>query len=270
MIVYGHGGVPVMLADVAPSGVSRVDPNAASGNPRHDTRSGKFGSGGGGGGKRVTPPANVDRSAYLRMLDAIREAARSYSGKLTPENIQAFIAKRAQNPAAVNIQAFMQAAAQQQLHDVVDVLDNELRTVTGPKMTAPRGYIQKVLAGASDDDVSEIIARLAARGNDAAKAAKLVIGRAGRDRKEALQAKVQAADFEDQSWAVELDDEEEPPLDPVQLVAALAEKIEIPAPVVHLTPQITVEVPPPGPVRKEIVRDANGLAVGVREVPDAS
>ena len=281
-IVLDKRGVPVMLADVAPSGVSKIDPNATSGNPAHDTRSGKFGTTGGGGGKRVTAPANVDQAAYLRMLDAIREAARTYSGRLTPENIQAFIKKRAANPGAVNIQAFLQAAAAQQMHDVVDVLDQELRTVRGPKLTAPQGYVSKILKGASDDDVAEIVAWLAARGNSAEKAAGIVMGKAGRARKEKIAAAVQkktaqvtASDYE-ATWEsdenVELAEEKEKPLDPVQLVNALAEKISIPAPIVNLTPNITVEVEAPKPTRRVVERDDKNLITGFHEVPveDAS
>lgn len=203
-VALDEKGLPVYLANVAPSGVSRVDPNAKSGNPRHDTSSGKFGAGGGRKKGTVAPP-NVDRAAYGRMLDAVKEAARRFPGGLTPENIQTFIAEKAKNPNAVNMQAFLAAAAQQQISDVVEILSPES---TGPKLSAPRGYVQKVLKGLSDDDVTEIIQRLAAMTKDEQKAARLVLGKAPKEHKEKLEKTLAATDFENDWAGLELDDDD--------------------------------------------------------------
>jgi len=253
-----HG---VLLADVPNAGVARRDPNARSGNPSHDVRSGKFAPG--GGRRRTTPPANVDAAAYARMRDAVREAARQYKGNLTPENLQAFINQRATNPAAVNLQAFAQAVAQQQLDDIVDVLD--ARNHGGLKVTAPRSYIGQVLAGISDDDVAEIIQRLQARG---IKDAHIVVGRAlPKERRDVAQPIEASEQFE---WIEESEPESSPEMNPVELADIIAKALPTPQVTVE-APQITVEVPPQR-MRNTPVRDEkSGLILyTIQEPMDAS
>ena len=276
-LVHDERGVPIFvedeevdLAEVRPAGIARLDPNTKSGNDAHDIRSGKFAPKAGSAKRGPTPPPNVDRAAYGRMLDAVRDAARSFAGALTPENIQSFIAKRAANPEAVNIQAFLQAAHTQQLADIVDILQPNAK---GPKLSAPRGYVQKVLAGATDDDVSEIIARIAARSGDEQKAAKLVIGKIPKERREAAEAAVAATDFSADWDGVELSDdgtqESASGIDPVELTEAIARAFpKQEPPVIHLAPVIEVNAPPAQSVRKEIIRNEAGLAIGVVEIPE--
>jgi hypothetical protein len=253
-----HG---VLMADVPNAGVSRQDTNARSGNPRHDVNSGKFGDGG-GRARRNTTPANVNAKDFARMRDAVREAARQFKGALTIENIQSFINKRASNPNAVNVQQFAQLVQQQQMDDLVDAITGKAHG--GVKLNVPRDYIKKVLAGLSDDDVAEIVARVQARG---IKDPHLNIGKAldktRRDSVKEKHAALQASDAVEMFVAAEeqgLDVEEELSriFDPVELAEVFAKAI--PAPVINIEPpQVIVQSPPPQRMRNTPVRDSNGL-----------
>lgn len=269
----------VLLADVVGSGVSNVAAGQKSGNKLHDTRSGKFG-GGGGPAKKSNAPANVDPAAYARYLDAVREAARKFPGQLTPENLQSFIKTRAADPSAVNIAQFAQLAQQQQIQDVVDSLSPNHG---GFKTEAPTGYVKKVLAGLSDDDVTEIVARLKARGISDPH---INIGRSmPSDRHDTVKEKTAAK--EEKAKAVTAFDfeptgedviflERPPEKDWAQMADAItASMAKIPAPVINIAPpevhvepaQITVEVPPYPLTAKTIERDENGLIKRVTEEP---
>lgn len=253
-IVLNDLGFPVLMADVPNAGVARQDANTKSGNAAHDIHSGKFGST--GGQARTTPPANTQPAEYARMLDAVREAARRFPGGLSATNLQAFVNQRASNPAAVNIQQFAQMATQQQLNDLVDVLDT--RTTPGAKLTAPRGWVKKVLAGLSDDDVAEIVARLQARG---IKDPHLNVGKGlSAERRQAVKDRHAALQASDQFEWIEESDEDSPAemsqvsqLDPVQLAEAIARAV--PVPEITVEPQILVQVPPPQRVKNTPVRD---------------
>jgi hypothetical protein len=159
------------FADVPGSGVSRVDPNAASGNPRHDTRSGKFGEGP-GAGEGTPPPGNVDPLAWARMQDAVRDAAREFED-FDEGDVQEFLKARARDPSVVDNTQFLEMVRQQHLNDIADILDQQLRgSGSKPtakrrvKVTAPRGYLRRALAGLSSDEVAQVMHRLEARGHD--------------------------------------------------------------------------------------------------------
>lgn len=266
-IAYDSNGFPVLLADVAPAGVSKIDPNAKSGNPRHDVRSGKF-SPGGGPKKRTDPPANVTRVDYARMTDAVREAARQIPD-LDEAKLMAFIQKRAQNPAAVNIQAFMQMVSSQQMSDIVDVVAAQVGKVSGLKLTAPRGYLKKVLAGRSEDDIAEILERLQARGVDPEVANKFMFGRKAPKPKVEASDSAHLIDFE----VLEFDEPESPPPAPefpVEMANLIAENAlksvenfakNVPQPIVN------VHVPPPGPMKVTPVRDERGIILHTVQEP---
>ena len=157
----------IRLADVPNAGVSRVDQNAKSGNPRHDARSGKFGSG--GGAKRAAPvqtPAQADPLEYARMIDAARDAARSFED-FTEEDIREFIQGRANSPDQVDIAAFIKIIEEQRKADIVDLLDQNMRLGKRKvRVTASRGYIRKLLGKAGSDGIAEIMSRLEAMGHD--------------------------------------------------------------------------------------------------------
>lgn len=164
-VALGENGFPILLADVPNAGRSNIDPNATSGNPAHDVRSGKFGETG-GGKKKETPPANTDPLEYHRMLDAVRDAARQFD-TLDEASISDFLKGRAKFPEAVNLQQFMQAVIEQRKTDLVDMISEQLRG--GPKrkvkMTVPRGFLKKALTNADPGMKDEIMQRLIALGH---------------------------------------------------------------------------------------------------------
>lgn len=269
-IVWSDDGFPVLMAEVPNSGaVTYRETGSRGGNVRHDAQSGKFQRG--PKAKQRTPPSGVSRADYARMLDAVREAARSFSGELTTENLQSFINKRAKNPGAVDMARFAQMVSQQQIDDVVDMISGELNKEKGPKLKAPRGYIEKVLAGQSEDSIAEIVDRLEAMGHEGS-ALQKYLRKVPKDKQQKAQEKKQDIQA---SWDDELFDDQEivelyqspqfPGNSWGSAVVELAESLKnMPAPEVHVHPQISVEAPKP--IQREVVRDENGLVVGIKEV----
>jgi hypothetical protein len=161
---FGSNGV--LLADVPGSGVARADTNTTSGNPNHDTRSGKFGAGG-GSGNRSTPPANTDPHEYGRMLDAVREAARTIEDP-NDKNIKSFVDARAAAPDQVDIAQFLQAVRDQRISDMIDMLDQQLRgTRHTVRLVASAVYMKRILRALTPEEVATISHRLQAMGHDA-------------------------------------------------------------------------------------------------------
>jgi hypothetical protein len=193
----------VRLADVPGSGVSRVDPNATSGNPRHDTRSGKFGAGGGGGGQRRTPPANVDPVEYARMLDAVREAAREFEDP-DEGDIRDFLKGRARSPEQVDVTNFLQQVVDQRKNDLVDWIDQQMRS-SGPlrrgrrrvRISVPKGYIRRLLGKMDDNALAEIHHRLEAMGHDRSEVERFFEGRIKDDRHETIRSARDAIEASD-------------------------------------------------------------------------
>jgi hypothetical protein len=195
--ILDQAGFPVMLAEVPNSGgVSYRETGSRGGNKRHDESSGKFAPGPGAKKKR-TPPPGVSRADYSRMLDAVREAARAYPGGLTKENLADFLQKRASNPNAVDQQRFAQMVGQQQLDDIVDVIAGSLNKFKGPTLKAPRGYLQKVLSGRSEDDITQIIDRLEAMGLDSGIINKYIKGGAAPKKKKSDEENVEASSWDE-------------------------------------------------------------------------
>lgn len=163
-VALGENGFPILLADVPNAGRSKLDPNAKSGNPAHDVRSGKFGKM--GPKPKEEPPANSDPLEYQRMLDAVRDAARQFD-TIDEATIGEFLKGRAKFPEAVNLQQFMQAVVEQRKTDLVDLLSEQLRG--GPKrkvrLTVPRNFVKTSLANLDQPMRDEIAQRLIARGH---------------------------------------------------------------------------------------------------------
>lgn len=187
-IELDNKGAPVLLANVAPSGIAKLDPNAKSGNDAHDTSSGKFAP---KSGESKPAAPQIDNVAYFRLLDAVRDAAREFQGNISVENVTAFIRKRAKNPESVDVQQFITLVQQQNIADIVDIIDGATPGGKRPvKVSAPRSYIKKVLAAMTDDDVAEIIHRLESRGNKPEIMDKFIIGkRLPKERQESVRSK---------------------------------------------------------------------------------
>ncbi len=244
----------VLLADVPNAGSTTTDANARSGNPNHDTRSGKFGSGG--------PPidrkpeaqrGNADPIEFKRMLDAARDAARLFDLP-NEEDIKEFLAGRARNPEQVDIPAFLKLVEEQVMDDLVDLLSQQFRkgSSTGEglrkvKVSAPKGYLRKTLNSLQPEQAKELSERLIARGAD----------------KERVATFFREKGFDEITFADEFDIE---PVKEVTLSESLKEAFaEMPP------PNVTVTLETPRPVRQRIVeRDDRGMAkVIVPEYADA-
>jgi hypothetical protein len=179
----------VLLADVPNAGVSTVDPNARSGNPRHDTASGKFGS----GDRKKGPSqaqANIDPVELRLMRDAVRDAARLNEG-LLPEDAETFLKKRVRDFTKVDFQSFLAQVREQRLEDLADILATQTSArIRGGKpkikVSAPRGYVKRVFTGLSDDEVVEMALRMERKGFSQEQVRRHVITRVDPDRVEAL------------------------------------------------------------------------------------
>lgn len=267
----------VLLADVPGSGVSRLDPDAKSGNPRHDTRSGKFGSG--ERAPSIPVPANVDPLEFARLRDAVRDAARDFED-FDEGDAKEFITARARDPSVVDLQQFVQMVRNQHLDDIVDILDAQMRKSgslpTGRRkvrVLAPRGYVKRVIAGLSNEELAQVMHRLEGRGHDQADVDDFFDKR--RRNNGDAKGMRNAIAASDQGWGQETLDGiltvelvENPNPSP-ETVIELAEKIatSIQPPVVNLEPQIIVEAPRQN---KRVVRDERGFITGVEEIESAN
>lgn len=272
IIPHERGLALVELADVPDAGVSRPDPNARSGNPRHDIRSGKFGDKPGG----PTPPPNTDPLEFARFLDAVRDAAREFD---TPDigDIRDFLAGRARNPAQVDAEGFLRAVIEQRVNDVVDMLDTALRRdgilPRGRRrvmLRAPRGYLKRTLNQMDPAILAQIEHRLIAMGHNEKDVDTFLRGRVPEEKanqKEEVKKTFQASEeWLDQAVRVAM--VERPEKNDVELAASVAKSIaeNLPQPVVNVNPVINVV---PKPMRRELIRDPEtGLATSIRDVPE--
>lgn len=254
----------VILADVAPSGVSRVDPNATSGNPRHDTRSGKFGAG--GGGRRGAPkPANADDLAFARMVDKVRQAAKELKGEPGVEEIQKWLKGKVDNPGQVDAEGFLKLVQQQRMSDLVDAIDNRLRGAglinKGIKTVASRGHIKSILSKLTPDQIADVTHRLEALGNPTKNIDKFIGKRVAEGTLDAAavrRQKLAASDYDIPALGIEYMPEvleldlntrtRTPDMAAVEMAEAMVRLAEAQQqqqpPVIHVTPQVTVNVPP--------------------------
>lgn len=251
MFVFRHG-MPVELADVPGSGASRIDPNATSGNPRHDTRSGKFGAGGGGAKKRTQAPANVDPHEYARMIAAVRDAAREFDDPQEGD-IREFLAGRAKNVDQVDIAGFLTLVRQQRLSDIADLLDQQFRSSNESmaqgrrkvKVSAPKGFLRKALNNLQPSEVDQLVSVVTSRGHDEAEVKKF------------FEEKGHTVSFSD----VEFDPEEEDRVEFAEAMRDAFREVEI-----KVNAPVTVNMPEPRPRRLVPQRDPETrLITGVQE-----
>jgi hypothetical protein len=168
-LAVDENGAPMLLQ----SGASIVVPTR-SGNPKHDTASGRFGHG-------STKPKNdkdqpqVDPSAgsEARRSDAVVDAARTLED-LSAAGVEEFVRRRWSGRRALtqeDIDAFAADARRQRVHDITDALDFRIRkAVSGragsrlPHVSIPRGLQRKSLAGLEREELMMIFTRLRERG----------------------------------------------------------------------------------------------------------
>jgi hypothetical protein len=110
---------------------------------------------------------------------------------------------------------------EQKLSDLVDIIDQEIRTrgeamKTGRRrvrVVSPKGYARRAFGALTDDGVAELMHRLEARGHDEGEVEAFVLGKkikedkhdAIREKKKTLAA---SDDFEPDSWWTAFSDED--------------------------------------------------------------
>jgi hypothetical protein len=224
---FDKNGFVILLANVPNSGASTVDADAASGNPHHDTASGKFGKGSAQGDPVAGAPANVqDVNAYFRQLDAVRDLAREMDD-VDAGDIQDFLAGRLTRPLEqAELEQFLAQVRIQRVNDLVDMLDSKFRSLLTNvkqgrrkvKVTAPRGWQRKVFNGLTDDEVLSVVNRLEARGHSREDLQRTVLGRIRKkDRADAIGARLAQIPENDSTLQLAFDDmddyDDEPEVD---------------------------------------------------------
>jgi hypothetical protein len=215
-LLLDDNGFPVLLADVPNSGAATVDADTASGNPRHDTNSGKFQTGSQQGDPVENIPANIsDVQAYLRQRDAVRDIAREMD-ELASGDIQDLLAGRLTRPLEEEeITQFLTQVRQQRLDDLVDMLDWQFRNLIENvkrgrrrvRLTAPRGWVRKVFNSMTDEEVLSVINRLEARGHSRESLQRTILGRIKKkDRADALGARLSEIPENDAALELALDE----------------------------------------------------------------
>jgi hypothetical protein len=113
----------------------------------------------------------ASKTEQMRMMDAVREAAREYD---TPSeaDIKEFVAGRAKDASKVDTQKFLDLTLEQRQNDLIDLLDNHLRS-QGPlkrgrrklRVSAPRGYLRRLLRSMDSDSIAQVSLRLRSIGH---------------------------------------------------------------------------------------------------------
>lgn len=270
----------VRLADVPNAGVAKVDPNAKSGNPNHDTRSGKFGGGGKKDGQ-AEAPANTQPEEFARMMDAVRTAAREFDN---PDigDVTEFIRGHAKKPDQVDVNGFLAAVQQQRQNDMLDIFDQQLRSSGSMaqgrrkvKVSAPRGYIRKYLKSLDSQTIANLSLRLEGLGHSSADVSAFFSKKFPGQSEQVTKQKAQLSQMYETNWEAEEvflaypddvgeENDVETEIDPIEMAQTIA--ANIPQPIVN----VTVEAPEPQkPPKKIIKRDANGLIESIED-EDAS
>lgn len=220
----------------------------------------------------------VNRTEHMRMMDAVREAAREYDTP-TEGDIREFVAGRAKDPSKVDIQKFLDLTLEQRQNDLIDLLDNHLRT-QGPlkrgrrklRVHAPRGYLRRLLRSMDSDSIAQVSLRLRSMGHDQEQISEFFSKKFGEEVMSSVQNKMtQMSDSDnwhtDTLFLDDWDDFEDRSdvgftVDPIQM----AEKImqNLPQPVIN----VTVQAPKSG--KKIVKRDPETGLVESIEDDDAS
>ncbi len=100
--------------------------------------------------------------------DLVRELAREFEDLSAQDIRERLPSSTALNYTASEISQIQQDVRRQVIDDLVDVLDQrhrgKLRARRTVRLTAPRGYVRKLVAGLSESEVVDVRARLSTRG----------------------------------------------------------------------------------------------------------
>lgn len=199
-------GNPILLATRAPGQVAAQPNNAgtvrrgaASGNPNADIASGRFTSKDSAKAKpgeevvqqtKTAQPQGVTSAVIERRRDIVREAARTLDDT-SPEKIASFLKEWAADPSQVNVDAFVADVREQQMDDLVDILDAQMRSRSNSPLIALKTNIKttkRIFNGLDDAQAVRLVQRLVGKGWDMEDVNKNVVSRiADKSRKAALE-----------------------------------------------------------------------------------
>lgn len=218
--------------------------------------------------------AKASKTEQMRMKDAVRDAAREYDTP-TEADIQEFIAGRAKDPSKVDIAKFLEMTLDQRQDDLVDMLDSYLRQ-HGPlkrgrrkvRLSAPRGYLRRLMDSMDSDSIAQVTLRLQSRGHGEEDLVSFFGKKFDEDTmNEAAEKKAQMSDsdnweadgiFFNEDWS---DEDDSFDVNPVEMAKNIASNI--PQPVVN----VTVEAPKKG--KTVVKRDPNTGLIESVEPEDA-
>ena len=174
LVISGDGSPALVL-----QGATIVDPDTKSGNPRHEIGTGKFGRGpdkndrrSAAQDRRVARRREDDggRPDQLRRRDAVIDAAREIEDLSDEQALRELAIRRSRRALTdAEVQSFINDVRRQRIDDVLDWLDNRVRTgvlkrAKVANISFPRGWVKATIRGLSDDEVKMVLGRLRSRG----------------------------------------------------------------------------------------------------------
>lgn len=222
----------------------------------------------------------ASKTEHMRMMDAVREAAREYDTP-TEGDIREFVKGRAKDHTKVDIEKFLDLTMEQRQADLIDLLDNHLRS-QGPlkrgrrklRVSAPRGYLRRLLRSLDTDSIAQVSLRLQSMGHSEESVTEFFTKKFGEEKmSEVTTRKAEMSDSgnwatDDLYMAEDWDDEgddDQLDLGFRESPAEMAERIasNLPQPVIN----VTVQAPKSG--KKVVKRNPEtGLIESVEEEDD--
>lgn len=230
--------------------------------------------------KKEGDSSAASKTEHMRMMDAVREAAREYDTP-TEADIREFVQGRAKDPSKVDIQKFLEMTMDQRQADLIDLLDNHLRQV-GPmkrgrrkvRISAPRGYLRRLMRNMDSDSIAQVALRLQSMGHDSETVKDILTRKHGEKKAAEVDAKIaemsesdnwttDGIEFVEDSWEEHENPDEVMNVNPVEMAQRIASNL--PQPVIN----VTVQAPKNG---KKIVKrnPETGLIESVEEEEDVS
>ncbi len=155
------------------------------------------GNGGTSNPTNATNGATPDPSELARRNDSIREVARRYEHGDT-DSVHKYLEERITRPLTVDeLDSFHKDVHLHRVNDLVDIVDHQLRgsgvltrSYRAVKVSAPSGWVQKMIDSLEDDEIIHVARRLKHRGHDLADIQKFLGKRIKKERFAKLEDKL--------------------------------------------------------------------------------
>lgn len=281
---------PGQVADQGQASGAVAYRGAASGNSKFDPKTGRFA----GGARKVSEskivdqnpltttrsglPQGVDAEEWNRRLDTVRDASRA--GVNDQDNATTFLKGRVNDLSKVDVRQFIVDVRASLLDDLVDSFQSQYKgSPRGQIKVAASGSMLKTKVSSLDaGEYASLALRLRAKGWTEKDLKKNLISKVKdpqiKSSLEQIYGETNLADWPDESAAENMDDSADdikPTQSGLKLDDATSQFFKdiasnLPAPVVTVTPQITVEAPKP--MRKIVHHDpVTKRITHVEEVP---